>query len=828
MLKKLLKYITIILFSIFLLLGSAIGIAYLYRNKIIALFVNEANKHLSTKILVDEISLEFWETFPHFSIAFKNIRIKESVEGSDKNFAEAKNLFISLSIKDILEKKIKIKQIHINDGTLNFKIDKKGNNNFTIIKESTENTTKNAIVFELSDVQLKDMRLIYKDLETDNDYDIVAKNAKAQFRYNNFDWDISLQTDILSNELKFNKLSFFKNKPMQISSTLTYTEIGEKYVIKSTEIKVLDAIFTLDGRFSFDKKPYADLKFSEKNSDIKTILSLIPQDFGKPLAAYNSNGKVYFKGIINGFFGRGFRPFVKIDFGCNQASLTHPKLGIAIKNMGFVGQYSNGTRNKDDSSYFKMKDIKAIISDKFISGNITLSDLKNPVLYFDLKSSVDAAFCNKHLENSPLTNLTGQVDFDIIFKGNINEINKKNYQSVSSQGFITLQNLAFGLKNKKYDFYNMNAKIFFNNTDIDITNFACRVGNSDIQLDGSLKNIIPYLAHANQQLELQAHLKSKKLYLDELMTNTDQNNGQKITYNLSSRISLNLLAHIDDFRFKKISASNISSKVLLKNKKLSIENTSLNIANGFVKMDAIIEQNQDSTLQVNANIDIKKAQIDSIFYMNDNFGQSFITNENIKGTLTSVINTQFYINNTGLVDKKTLKADIKLNIENGKLVNFAVIQKMSKFVYEDALANISFSQLNNDIKISNEKIIIPEMVLKSNITTMQVSGTHGFDNEFEYHIKLPLRNYRKKENLEDAQSIENDGKGGLNLYLKIYGNPSNFKVSYDSKAVKEHIIEKLKTIKDDFKEVFKKDYIKNKIEKAKTVELKEDEFLDLN
>lgn len=816
------------LLFLLLLLATAIGTAYLYRNKIIAMFVNEANKHLSTKIMVDAIALEFWETFPYFSLEFQNIRIKESVPNSDKNFAEAKHLYISLSIKDILEKKIKIKQIHLNGGVLNFKINKKGENNFTIFKKSADNATKNAIVFELSDIQLKDMRLIYNDLESENDYDILAKNAKAQFRYNNFDWDIALQTDILSNELKFNKLSFFKNKAMQISSTLKYTEKGENYVIKSTEINVLDAIFNLEGRFSFDKKPYADLKFSEKNSDIKTILSLIPQDFGKPLAAYNSNGKVYFRGLIQGYFGRGFKPFVKIDFGCSQATLSHPKLGIAVKNLGFVGEYSNGMRNNKDSSYFKMKNIKALIADKFISGNITFINLKNPVLIFDLKSSVDAALCNKHIENSPFTNLKGQIDFDIKFKGNINEINKKNYQSVSSQGFITLQNMSFGLKNKKYDFYNMQSNLFFNNTDINITNFACRVGNSDIQFDGTLQNIIPYLAHPNQPLVLQANLKSKKLYLDELLTTNESDNSQTIKYDLESKVAFNITAEVQDFRFKKINASNIKSKVSFKNKKLLIENTTLSIANGNLKMDAIIEQNQDNLLQVNANFDLKNAQIDSIFYMNDNFGQTFITNKQIKGLLTSVINTQFFINNSGVVDRKSLKADIHLNIDNGHLINFALLQKMSKFVYEDALADVSFSQLTNEIKISNEKIIIPEMILKSNITTMRVAGTHGFDNEFEYHIKLPLRNYRKKENLEDAQSIESDGKGGLNLYLKIYGNPDNFKISYDTKAVKEHIIEKLKIIKDDFKQVFKKDYIKNKIEKAKTVELKEDEFLDLN
>lgn len=828
MVKKALKYFGILFLIIIILLISAFGLAYVYRNDIIELFVNQANKHISTKIMVDKIELEFWETFPNFSISFQNIRIKESYEKSNKNFAEAQKLYISLSIKDILEKKIKIKQIHINEGVLNFKINKKGENNFTIFKSNSDSATTNAIVFELSDIQLKNMRLIYNDQESENDYDILSKTAKAQFFYNNYDWEIELNTDIISNELKFNKLSFFKNKPMQISSTLTYTEKHEFYKINPTEIKVLDAIFNLQGSFSLEKKPFVDLKFSEKNSDIKTILSLIPAEFAKPLAAYKSNGNVYFRGLVNGYFGRGFKPLVKIDFGCKNASLTHPELGIAIKNMGFVGEYCNGMRNKNDSSYFKMKNIHADLSNKEISGNLTLMNLKNPNLKFDFKSKIDAKEWNLLIENSPFKNLNGNLDLDINFQGNLDEIKRKNYKSVRSDGYITLEKINFNFQNYKYDFSDINAKLYFNNTDIYISSWISKIGKSDIEFIGNLQNIIPFITQQNQNLNLEANLRSKNLFLDELLSDNQVNNQNNSSINLDSKIAVNLTATIENFKYNKINASQIYSKVIFKNKKISLENTSFSIANGNIVLNAIIEQNQDSTLQIASTFDAKNVAIDSIFYINDNFGQTFITNKQIKGDLTTFVNLNFVMSNKGVIQKKSLKSDIHLKIVNGHLTNFEVLKKMSKFVNEDALSDIKFSELTNDIKLSDEKIIIPEMILKSNITTMRVSGVHGFDNEFEYHIKLPLRNYRKKENLEDAQSIENDGNGGLNLYLKIAGNPDNFKVSYDTKAVKEHIIEKLKVIKDDFKQIFQKDYIKNKIEKAKVVELNKDEFLELD
>lgn len=826
MLKSILKYIGFIFLGLIILLFSILGLAYFYRNRIVELFVNQANKYISAKILVDKINLEFWETFPYISLEFQNIRIKESIPKSDSNFAEAKKLYVSLSLQDIINQKIRVKQIVLKDGMMNFKLLKNGQNNFTLLKTNTDSTANSTIVFDLSDIKLSNMNLKYMDEDSDNQYDIKIISSEADFHFVNSNWDINLNADVVSNQLKFNKLPFFKNTPMKIKSSIKYIEENEKYIINPSQIDVSNAIFNLTGFVTLDNKPYVDLKFSEKNSDIKTMLSLIPEKISKPLERYKSNGNVYFNGIVKGYFNRGNKPLVEMKFGCKNAQFNHPDYDISIKNAGFLGEYSNGMGEKKSISYFSLKNIHATFEDKDLDGEMKLNNLNEPELDFKIKTTLNIDHFLKYFPQESIESAEGLVGINLTFSGKTDEIKNKIYTSVSSSGDINLQNTTIKLKNKDWVFNELNGEFLFDNTDISIKELRCNAGKSDIKFIGTLKNIIPFFTHNNQNLNLIASLESEKMFLDELIfskTATDS----KLKIDFPENIALDFKAKIKNFYYKKIYAQNCQTHLMYENKKLILDDVAFDFANGKMKMKSSLVQKVDSTIDLQTVFDVQHAEIDSVLAMNDNFGQTFITNKILKGELTAQLKINFSMSNTGIIKKQSVNADINMSIKNGKLYQFEPLKKLSKFVNEEALTEVRFSELKNDFKIYNQTVFIPEMTIKSNITTMQIRGTHGFDNQFEYKLKVPLRNYRKKENLEDENAVENDGKGGLNLYLKIAGNPDDFKVSYDGKAVRQHIKERWQEEKKQFLQLFKKDYEIKKQEKEKNIGLKEDEFLDL-
>jgi hypothetical protein len=126
------------------------------------------------------------------------------------------------------------------------------------------------------------------------------------------------------------------------------------------------------------------------------------------------------------------------------------------------------------------------------------------------------------------------------------------------------------------------------------------------------------------------------------------------------------------------------------------------------------------------------------------------------------------------------------------------MQKLSKFINEQELANIRFSEMKNNIRISNRTVYIPEMEIRSNVSNISVRGTHTFDQVMDYRLKIPTYNLSRKR----AVALIDEEKTS-NLFLSIKGTADDYKIAYDQEAVKEKIKEDIKAEKQELKSLFK-------------------------
>lgn len=816
-------------YTLLILLVSAciLGLtAYLMRNSIVKIFVNEANKSIQAQIFVDKISLDFIHTFPEFAIEFKNIRIVETVPGSTKDFARAERLYFSFSIWDLLNKKYKIKNLYLKGAKINFKILESGANNFTILKKGEESTQKVKIVFDLKGVRLDDVDIMFDDKQLKNTFGAYIKNAKADFKLIDEDWDISVMGELTTHVVKLRDWAFFKEKPAFLESKIIYSAKDKTYKVTNSSLKVLNADFAIEGIYRDGKKPFVDFKFSEQNSDFQTIISFLPPKFSEPLQYYKSKGDVYFSGIVKGEISRQKKTRIKIDFGCKNASFYHPEYKEGVENVSFKGLFDN-ERESDLKAVFSLDNIKASLNEKTFEGNFNLINFYDPFITLDAKSTVDADYFFKIFPNENIEKIEGEAAFDVKFKGRIADAKTKNYAALHTEGNISLKNINLKSKKLRYEVKNLSGDFEFTKTDLSAKNFACQLGSSDIKADGKFVNIIPYILYPGlHDIQIEATTTSNSLNLDELLSAQTDSSTEKYKFSLPSHLKLNLSSKIDKLKFNRFKPTAIEGKLTLSNQKLEGQGLKMDIAGGKLTLDGSIMMLKDSTFGTETKFKLDKMKIDSIFYMLDNFGQNFITHRNLKGTISSDVSALFIFNKYLEINTTSLVAEAQTVIKDGQLQNFKPMKNLAKFVDEEALENIRFSELKNTIQIAKKSVFIPEMEIASNITKMSVMGTHGFDNEFEYRLKIPLRNYKKKNNLEEQQAIEGNIFTGFYLYLIIKGNPDNFKVIYDKAAVKQKIKERWKEEKEEIKEIFKKDYQKKQIEKQKAAEASEDEYFD--
>jgi len=164
------------------------------------------------------------------------------------------------------------------------------------------------------------------------------------------------------------------------------------------------------------------------------------------------------------------------------------------------------------------------------------------------------------------------------------------------------------------------------------------------------------------------------------------------------------------------------------------------------------------------------------------------------------------------MDLSKLVVKSNLAVSKGELVDFKPLEELSGFIKVDDLNHVKFASMSNNIEIKDRKVIIPLMKIQSSAIDLDVSGTHSFDNEMEYHFRVFLSDIlfgkarkAKKEN-EEFGYLEDDGRGKTSLYLTMKGINGNYKFSYDSKSVRDKIKSDMKKENQNMKALLNEEF----------------------
>ncbi|MEQ8925201.1 MAG: AsmA-like C-terminal region-containing protein, partial [Fulvivirga sp.] len=241
-----------------------------------------------------------------------------------------------------------------------------------------------------------------------------------------------------------------------------------------------------------------------------------------------------------------------------------------------------------------------------------------------------------------------------------------------------------------------------------------------------------------------------------------------------------------------------------------------------IVLSGLIDAQQENLISVDNEMSLKNIAIDSIFYVFENFNQTFLEDKHLQGKVDAKIISTLTFDSFLRLNPSSLESKIATTIRGGELNNFAPILRLERYVDDEKLSHLTFSDISTDILIKDKTVYFPEIEVNSNVSSLNISGTHTFDQRINYKIITPLRRKEKRDKDEAFGAIEETSSGKTLVHLKITGTTSNYAVAYDKEAVKNKIVSDLKKEMEELKEAFKNKGLKEK----KKVELEEDDYFD--
>jgi len=535
---------------------------------------------------------------------------------------------------------------------------------------------------------------------------------------------------------------------------------------------------------------------------------------------------VVFEANINGPISELESPRTIAEFYLKDGSLEEQTSLVSMKNLSLDGSFDS---DKGGISVLEIKDIKGTIDVGKIQGNVLVEDLSNPKISVNTYGEINLLQL-KYFANTPnIEKLSGTSTFDAFF---VAQKQEEDINIIKSSGTFGFKNTTLKLPNSAITYSQVNGNLLLKQNDAAINNLHGFAGDSDFRLDGVLKNLIPYVISSTETLTVEADLRTQKLNLDDLLQSEPQSSALALTteeptpFTLPNNVHLNLKAQIEELTYGKFNTKKINGIITLFNQKLTAKNFTFNANKGSYICTTDILQNTDNSFTWTTALTAKEVDIENFFLEMDNFGQDYITDKNIKGTGNITLDMAVLMDNDFNLDTESLIADINLHISKGELIEQSSMLEIADYLngnkivkalidtekMKKKMQHIKFSDLSNTITIKDSKIMIPKMLIESNLIDVSIAGVHHFNDDIDYHFSFTLRNLYYRNAKQDEFGPVVDDELGKRLFLRMYGNLADPQYEIDSEekhaVLKENIEQEKKDVKSLLKSelgLFKKD-----------------------
>tara|TARA_B100001758_G_scaffold105218_1_gene90128 strand:- start:45894 stop:48365 length:2472 start_codon:yes stop_codon:yes gene_type:complete len=794
-----------LLITIFIIGGSTFFVTTYFSDDIEDSVINTLQNKLETSLLYDQVEFTIYDNFPSASVKITNLLALESSDFNNDTLIYSKKTYFEISLFDIINKSYDLKSIIVTDAQLNIKYNTENIPNFLIFKtnpEAGDSITINKIIFLNTEFNyLKENAKL--DMSLDINRSIISIDKE----------DYTFNTSGFSNKIIVSNSDYLNKKKFNFTAKTKL--IKDTFNISKSKIEIEGLLFEISGGiYNWNA---VNLKISGEKQDINKMITNIPYSIQKTLHPFIANGNISFNSYLKGTINKEKNPSLELDYHITEGEFKLKNIPFSLNNIQMSGSITNGETQDFHTTKIEAHEFKARTNNGYIDGVFTLSNLNNYFLNTQFTSSWDMSSVNQYFEDSPFIELSGKLFSKTNYKGNISFNNsfKKMFLSSNHKSDIIFKDINFYYKIFPLKFSFEHADCEIKNNTIVVKDSKLTISETDLNFKGEIVNLIAYILNESPKIYLDGITKSTYTNFSEIMTFGDLSDNKANT-TLPNWIYANTNLNIMNLSYNNFTASNIEGDISYKKNILNSNSISATTLNGEVDGSFILKEPKNKHLQLLCNLNAKEINIRNSFDAFNNYGQSFIKKENLKGIGTAQLDIEVHWDPNFILNKKKLKAKSHLIIEKGELIDFSPLESLSSYVSVDELRHVKFSNLENTIEVADEIITIPTMEIKSSALSLFLSGIHSFKQNIDYDIKLLLSELLsskfRKENTEINKFgvEEKDGEIFNTVYLKMTGNTENPKISLNKIRFMEDVTKSIKKEKKEITKIIKEDILQTK------------------
>jgi hypothetical protein len=755
-----------------LVLIALILIPIFYKDKVMALIKKEANKQLNAKLEFEDLGLSLFRNFPDFTLSIKNLTIINNPPFAGDTLVALSNFATTLDVMSLIRgKTIKVVSITLDQPRLKLLALKDGTVNWNITKESETPAPEAEKDFNLALQQyaIKNGRLIYQDEASDMAVTAQGLDHQGSGDFTQDRFRLRTTTKIAALTLSSGGVKYLNEVDMRLKADIDVDAAAKKFTMLENELQLNNLFLTFNGSVAMmGENMDVDLKFTAPKNEFKNIISLIPAIYTKDFADLKSSGQLALQGEVKGPYSETQYPAFKLQLLVSNGMFQYPQLPTAVNNVNVELHVNNPGGDLDNTVIDLKKFHVELGKEPFDVTLLVKTPISDPHIAANIKGKINLGEIKNLMPLPPQTALAGIVTSDLRLAGNISSLEKQQFQKFQAAGNVAFNNIVYSTADLPEKVSVPQARLAFTPANVTLSNLVCYLGKSDIQANGTLDNLLPYLM-SDQTLQGTLSLNSKFFDLNPWMAGES---GGLRAVELPDKIEFTLNSAFQEVQYEKLKIQNVRGLLVLKDRTLHLMDLNMNLLNGSVMANGSYSTPQNKPPHSSFDLKINELSFGQTF-------ENFLTVQkfapiakSLQGNFSANLQLTTDLDLTLTPIWSAFNSKGALRIANAAIADFKPLTKMAEFIKMEKYKTLALQNLNPSYKIRDGRFYLEPLNFKVGNTDFAVAGSNGIDQSLDYSVKLrvPAKELNTQANAVVSQLFNKKVDLLQNDYVDLIGS----------------------------------------------------------
>ncbi|WP_291148789.1 AsmA family protein [Flavobacterium sp. UBA7680] len=384
--------------------------------------------------------------------------------------------------------------------------------------------------------------------------------------------------------------------------------------------------------------------------------------------------------------------------------------------------------------------------------NATLSDFSDLAYNAKIKGELNVGRIYQVFSQKGL-DVTGYAKADLSLKGKQSYATTEQYSKLDNRGTIVLKNIKATSELFPKPFFIKQGNFRFQNEKMWFEKFYASYGKSDFDINGYLLNTINYFLESHGTLSGDFNLKSKLINVDEFMAlEKGENKDRKLEVEYAKEdhpkmsgvvlvpknLNVSLTANADKVEYNGLNLNKLTGKVGITKGALYLENTTFNIIDCIVGINAGYKDETPTTAHFDAHFNAKDFSVQRAYKEIPMFHDMVTAAEKAQGIISVDYKIKGDLNGNMGPIYESLEGGGTINLRDVKIKGLKLFEGVSSQTGQKGLDDPKMEGIEIKSNIDNNLISIEPFTFSVASFKPTIKGTTSFDGLLDLRMRLGL------------------------------------------------------------------------------------------